>query len=61
MTRPYAATRLLEHGPLTFAEMLEITGWSEKTLESALRRLMRQGTVRRLHQRGRHRHLLALS
>ena len=27
MTRAYAALRLLEHGPLTFRDFVEITGW----------------------------------
>ena len=31
MTRTYAAKRLLEHGPLTWWEFLEITGWPYKT------------------------------
>jgi hypothetical protein len=28
MTRTHAAQRLLAHGPLTFREFVEITGWS---------------------------------
>lgn len=43
MTKTYAAKRLLEHGPLTFTEMRQITGWRYATLESALRNLMESG------------------
>ena len=45
MTRAYALTRLLEHGPLTFAEMVEITGWTLPTVDSTIRRLMRKKII----------------
>ncbi len=51
MTRTYAAQKLLEHGPLRYAEMIEITGWTNKTVQSALRRLCNRGAVRRRNAR----------
>lgn len=45
MTRAYALTRLLEHGPLSFAEMVEITGWTLPTVDSTIRRLMRKKII----------------
>lgn len=48
MTRTHAAKRLLEHGPLTFAEMLEITGWKLKQVDGTLQKLLKQGYVKRI-------------
>lgn len=48
MCRTYAAKRLLEHGPLTFAEMLEITGWKLKQVDGTLQKLIKQGFVKRM-------------
>jgi DNA-binding MarR family transcriptional regulator len=39
MTRIYALERLLEHGPLTLAQLMEITRWPRYTLTGTLRRL----------------------
>ncbi len=39
MTRIYALERLLEHGPLTLQQLIEITGWPLNTLNGTLRRL----------------------
>lgn len=39
MTRPYAAVRLLEHGPLTFGQFRVITGWPAHVVDQVLRRL----------------------
>lgn len=39
MTRSYAARRLLEHGPLTHAEFVSITGWPCKITSNVLRKL----------------------
>lgn len=36
MTREYVMKRLLEHGPLTIAELLEITGWQRRAVWAAL-------------------------
>jgi hypothetical protein len=40
MTRTYAAKRLLEHGPLTAAQFIEITGWKERTCRRTLQQLL---------------------
>jgi hypothetical protein len=45
MSRTHAARRLLEHGPLTFGELLEITGWPLGSLKCAIARLMERGEV----------------
>lgn len=52
MTRPYALCMLLEHGPLTHRELMEVTGWSIKTVRSALRRSMKRGWVTTAHMDG---------
>jgi DNA-binding transcriptional regulator GbsR (MarR family) len=56
MTRTYTAKRLLEHGPLTFAEFMEITGWRIRIAVSALRRLISWGLVVIKNLGGRRRH-----
>lgn len=43
----YAAKRLLEHGPLTEAEMLEITRWPRRKVTSALESMLATGVVKR--------------
>jgi hypothetical protein len=43
MTRPYAARRLLAHGPLTLREFIDITGWSKDIGKNVLRRLVAEG------------------
>lgn len=53
MPRTYAAKRLLEHGPLTFAEMLEITGWNFKQVDHTLQTLIKQGIAVRAGRAGR--------
>jgi predicted transcriptional regulator len=40
MTRTYTAKRLLEHGPLTWRELLVITGWRESVLKGAIQNLI---------------------
>lgn len=45
MTRIYALERLLEHGPLTLAQLVEITRWPRYTLTGTLRRLAGDGIV----------------
>lgn len=45
MTRPYAAKRLLEHGPLTFGAFRVITGWSVSVADLVLRRLVERDAV----------------
>lgn len=46
MTRTYALKRLLEHGGLTIAEIVDITGWGEKIAWRALDRLQWAGIVK---------------
>ncbi|MCC2632158.1 MAG: hypothetical protein K0S48_44 [Ramlibacter sp.] len=60
MTRTYAAKRLLEHGPLTFTEMREITGWPARVVAGALRSLMETG-VAVAERCGRHKNLYRLA
>jgi hypothetical protein len=43
MTRVHAARRLLEHGPLTFREFHEITGWPRLVAVRALWNLVESG------------------
>ena len=50
MTRTHALQMLLEHGPLTWTEILEVTGWRTKIAASALRRLCHAGAVIRVPQ-----------
>ena len=45
MTKRYAAIKLLEHGPLTMREMLEITRWPMRGLRSTMDWLMEQDLV----------------
>lgn len=45
MTRSYAAIRLLEHGPLTFAEVRQITGWPPESVRVTLQHLQATGKV----------------
>lgn len=54
MTRCYAACRLLEHGPLTKREFVEITGWSPFVANSRLHDLCKRGAVCRMAIRGTH-------
>ena len=45
MTRDYALRKLLEHGELTFGEIVEITGWSRPHAWKAIQKLMLQGCI----------------
>ena len=45
MTKRYAAIKLLEHGPLTMREMLEITRWPIRGLRSTIDWLRAQELV----------------
>lgn len=59
MTRTYAARRLLEHGPLTTSEMVEITGWGKSTVHWIIFQLEAIGVVRRFNADGKSRICLA--
>jgi hypothetical protein len=52
MTRTYALCRLLEHGPLTWREVLEVTGWSYGVVKSAIWRAMQYGWIEPHVRRG---------
>lgn len=55
MTRAHAMLRLLEHGPLTYRQAVEITGWPPRAVQHALATLMRDDLVRPIaigHRRG---------
>ena len=45
MSRNYALTKLLEHGPLTIVQLRQITGWKAPLLHNALYRLTTRGTL----------------
>lgn len=45
MTRTYAAKRLLEHGPLTFANFWAITGWQKEEAKETLDALIEEKKV----------------
>jgi DNA-binding IclR family transcriptional regulator len=45
MTRSYALLKLLEHGPLSRREIVEITGWTEKHVHSVLQYLAELGKI----------------
>ena len=45
MTRVSIASKLLAHGPLTFREFLEITGWPYKTARQTISWLQITGRI----------------
>ncbi|HQS65417.1 MAG TPA: hypothetical protein PKV65_18900 [Acidovorax defluvii] len=45
MNKTYAAKRLLEHGPLTLNELVNITSWSRKQCCQTMHQLSHQGIV----------------
>ena len=46
MTKDDVTVKLLFHGPLTFGEFVEITGWKTSTASTSLERLVRLGRVK---------------
>lgn len=60
MTRTHALRCLLEHGPLTWSELREITGWPEGSLKSAVARLLEYGSLDVVPM-GRHRNVYRLA
>lgn len=48
MTRTYALKRLLEHGPLTTAEIVEIMGGEQSTVHKAIENCTASGVIVRL-------------
>ena len=47
MTRTYALKRLLEHGPMTTDEIIEVTGWGKNATVYSLKHLRRYGLIRK--------------
>lgn len=45
MTRTYAIKRLLEHGPMNRAELLDCTRWGCRDLTRALQQVLSTGVV----------------
>jgi DNA-binding MarR family transcriptional regulator len=60
MTRTHALRSLLEHGPLTWRELREITGWPEGALKCAVARLIEYGSID-VQPIGKHANLYRLS
>lgn len=56
MTRRHALRQLLAHGPLTLAEIRDITGWPQQVVRRALYGLMGGGEVHSRSFGGRHFH-----
>lgn len=52
MTRTYAALKLLEHGPLTFRQFAEITGWPIPDCRRTLSWLAETGRIERVQRCG---------
>jgi len=53
MTRAQMLRALLAHGELGYAELVEVTGWSRKVVEHALREAIQLGWLRRCRWVGR--------
>lgn len=47
MTKTYALKRLLEHGAMRRAELIECTGWKPKQVYGTLTQLLSTGRVER--------------
>lgn len=47
MTKTYALKRLLEHGPMSWPELIDCTGWGPRQLQSAIRNCMETGAIKR--------------
>lgn len=45
MPRTYAAARLLEHGPLTMREFVEVTGWPYRACRRTISWLQATGRI----------------
>lgn len=53
MTRQYALCMLLEHGPMSRAELLACTGWSVRVLRGALSACLCKGWLQMRNADGR--------
>jgi predicted transcriptional regulator len=47
MTRTYCLKRLLEHGELTWADLMSITGWRFNVLKCAMEKLLEAEVVKK--------------
>lgn len=47
MSRTRTVQLLLEHGPLNFAQLREVTGWTTKTVNRTLEQLQAWGSVQK--------------
>lgn len=61
MSRTYALCRLLEHGPLTWREVQDITGWPFNVVKSAITRASDYGWIEPHVQRGTSHYVYALA
>lgn len=61
MSRSHATRQLLKLGPLTFRELLEITGWTRMQARDVLGHLLEREEVKRITERGTHRFLYGLA
>jgi DNA-binding transcriptional regulator GbsR (MarR family) len=61
MVKTYALKRLLEHGPLTFSEIVEITGWPYKSVSSVVCRMMDQDILCTICEIGKSRRMYTLA
>ncbi len=61
MTRTHCARKLLEHGPLTYGEFMEITGWRHSVAKSVIGKLVERGSVQRTTERGCFRYIYRLA
>ena len=46
VTKSYAMLELLNHGPLTRQELIEITGWTAKQVKNILSHLLDRGQIK---------------
>ena len=46
LTKSYAMLELLNHGPLTRQELIEITGWTAKQVKNILSHLLDRGQIK---------------
>lgn len=61
MTRTYAAKRLFEHGPLSFREFVEITGWTVKQCYATINNLQAKRRLNFIYMMGHKARIYALA
>ena len=61
MTRTYAARKLLEHGPLTLREFVEITGWRYTQARGVIGYLLGLGELNHVNVPGTRRYVYRLA